>query len=184
MYLIVGLGNPEADYSNTRHNMGFNVANKIAEKYGIDITKKKFKGLLGSGTIDGNKVLILKPQTFMNLSGESVVEVVNYYQIDLNKVIVIYDDIDIEPGTIRIRKAGGPGTHNGMKSVVEALKSESFPRVRVGIGSPKNQSLIEYVIGAIPKEDSERLKDGVDKAAEATIDIIKENIDIAMNKFN
>lgn len=184
MYLIVGLGNPESDYSNTRHNMGFDVINKISNKHNIDVTKKKFKGLVGTGTINGNKVIILKPQTFMNLSGESVIEVVNYYQIQLDKIIVVYDDIDIEPGTIRIRKSGGPGTHNGMKSVIEKLKTEDFPRVRVGIGTPVDKSLIEYVLGAIPKEEKEKLEDGINKASEAVESIITENIDIAMNRFN
>ena len=184
MYLIVGLGNPESDYSNTRHNMGFDVVNKIANKYNIEVNKKKFKGLIGIGNIDEKKVIILKPQTFMNLSGESVIEVTNYYQIPLEKVVVVYDDIDLEPGTIRIRKSGGPGTHNGMKSVIENLKSEVFPRVRVGIGTPVNESLIEYVLGAIPKEEKEKLEKGVDLASKAIELIVKENIDIAMNKLN
>lgn len=184
MYLIVGLGNPESDYSNTRHNMGFKVVNKIANKFNIEVNKSRFKGLVGIGNIDEKKVIILKPQTFMNLSGESVIEIVNYYKIPLDRIIVVYDDIDIEPGTIRIRKFGGAGTHNGMKSVIEKLKSEKFSRVRVGIGMPDKGSLIEYVLGAISKEDEKKLEIGINLASDAIESIIREDIDIAMNKYN
>lgn len=185
MYLIVGLGNPEDNYSKTRHNMGFNVVNKLSEKYNIEINKSKFKGLLGSGLIENEKVILLKPQTFMNLSGESVVEVMNFYKIPLDNLIVVYDDIDIVPGKIRIRKNGSAGTHNGMKSVVNSLNTEEFIRVRVGIGKPKeNIDMISYVIGYIPEEDLEYLNNGVELAKEAVIEIIKNNIDSAMNKFN
>lgn len=185
MYLIIGLGNPESDYSNTRHNMGFNTINKLAEEYKINVNKNKFKGLYGSGIIEGEKVILLKPQTFMNLSGESIKEVVDFYKIDLDNLIVIYDDIDIEPGKIKIKKFGGPGTHNGMKSVVQELKTENFKRVRVGIGMPNDKSnLIEYVIGAIPEDDKEKLKEGVVLAKNAVVEILKNGIDIAMNKFN
>lgn len=184
MYLIVGLGNPEKDYSNTRHNMGFDVINKISEKYNIDVNKSKFKGLYGTGIINDEKVMLLKPQTFMNLSGESVKEVVDYYKVDLEKVLIIYDDMDLEPGMIRIRKSGGPGTHNGMKSVVHYLNSQNFPRIRVGIGKPEDDNFMEYVIGAISEEDKKCLVNGVDKAFEATVAILENNIDFAMNKFN
>lgn len=185
MYLIIGLGNPESDYSNTRHNMGFNTINKLAEEYKINVNKNKFKGVYGSGIIEGEKVILLKPQTFMNLSGESIKEVVDFYKIDLDNLIVIYDDIDIEPGKIKIKKFGGPGTHNGMKSVAQELKSENFKRVRVGIGMPNDKSnLIEYVIGAIPEDDKEKLKKGVVLAKDAVVEILKNGIDIAMNKFN
>ncbi len=185
MYLIIGLGNPEKDYSNTRHNMGFNTINKIAKQYEIEVIKTKFKGLYGSGIIEGEKVILLKPQTFMNLSGESVKEIIQFYKVDEEQIIVIYDDIDIEPGTIKIRKAGGPGTHNGMKSVVHELNTQNFKRVRVGIGSPiEKADLIEYVIGAIPEEEKEKLEKGTELAKEAVIEIIKNGIDIAMNKFN
>ncbi len=185
MYLIVGLGNPEADYSSTRHNMGFNTINKIAKQYGIEITKNKFKGLYGIGEIEGEKVILLKPQTYMNLSGESIKEIIQFYKIGIEQLIVIYDDIDIAPGIIKIRKAGGPGTHNGMKSVVNELGTQNFKRVRVGIGMPENkQNLIEYVIGAIAEEDKEKLEKGTDLAKEAVIEIIKNGIDKAMNQFN
>lgn len=185
MYVIIGLGNPEKDYSNTRHNMGFNTINKLANQFEIEVTKNKFKGLYGTGMIEGEKVILLKPQTFMNLSGESVKEIIQFYKLEPEQIIIIYDDIDIEPGTIKIRKAGGPGTHNGMKSVVHELNTQNFKRVRVGIGTPVNkEDLIEYVIGAVPEEEKEKLEKGTDLAKEAVIEIIKSGIDIAMNKFN
>lgn len=185
MYLIVGLGNPEAEYARTRHNMGVDVVNEIADRYKIAISREKYEGLYGNGEIEGEKVILLKPQTYMNLSGDSVVEFVNFYKIDLKKIIVIYDDIDTEPGRIRLRAKGGPGTHNGMKSVVYRLNSEDFPRVRVGIGMPEvKNDLINYVIGNIKDEEYDVLKQGINKAADATCSIIKDGIDNAMNKFN
>ena len=185
MYLIIGLGNPEKDYSNTRHNMGFNAINKLAKQFEIEVNKNKFKGLYGSGTIEGEKVILLKPQTFMNLSGESVKEVIRFYKIEMEQIIVIYDDIDIEPGIIKIRKMGGPGTHNGMKSVVHELNAQNFKRVRIGIGMPaEKQDLVEYVIGPIPEEEKEKLEKGTELAKEAVIEMIKNGIDVAMNKFN
>ncbi len=185
MYLIVGLGNPEKDYGSTRHNMGFNVINKLANQYKIEVTKSKFKGLYGTGMIEGEKVILLKPQTFMNLSGESIKEIIQFYKIEMEQLIVIYDDMDIEPGIIKVRKAGGPGTHNGMKSVVQELNTQDFKRVRVGIGRPQDkENLVEYVIGAISAEDKEKLDKGTDLAKEAVIEVIKKGIDIAMNQFN
>ena len=185
MYLIVGLGNPESDYANTRHNMGFNVINKLAEKYEIEVTKNNFKGLYGMGMIEGKKVILLKPQTFMNLSGESIIAVKNFYKIDIEDVLIIYDDIDTEPGKVRIRKKGSAGTHNGLKSVVHCLATTDFARIRVGIGQTKeNVSLMEHVIGAISKEDKEILDEGVEKAKNAVEEILKNGIDIAMNKYN
>lgn len=185
MFLIIGLGNPEKDYGNTRHNMGFNVINKIAQKYNIEINRTKFKALFGSGNINNEKVILLKPQTFMNLSGESVKEAIDFYKLDLENVLIIYDDIDLAPGKIRIKKNGGPGTHNGMKSIVQHLGTENFARLRVGIGKPEdNTDLVEYVIGYVSQEDKELLEDGVNLAVEAVDTIIKENIDSAMNKYN
>lgn len=185
MYLIVGLGNPESDYSKTRHNMGFNVINKLSEKYGIEVNKSKFKGLVGNGMIEGQKVLLLKPQTFMNLSGESVIEAMNFYKIQENELIVIYDDVDIEPGNIRIRRNGSAGTHNGMKSIIEHIKTENFTRIRVGIGKPKeHMDMISHVIGHIPEEEQKALNEGTEVAKNAVIEMIKNSIDTAMNKYN
>ncbi len=186
MFLIVGLGNPEQEYSNTRHNMGFNTVNKLAQEYKIELNKTKFKGIYGKGIIEDEKVIILKPQTYMNLSGESIIEVMNFYKIDLKDMIVIYDDIDVEPGKIKIRKKGGAGSHNGMKSVIENVNSEEFIRIRVGIGAPEHKNdMINYVIGKIPTdEEREVLNKGTDKAKEAIKEILKNGIDSAMNKFN
>ena len=185
MYLIVGLGNPEPEYSKTRHNMGFDVINNISKKYNIEVNKTKFKALYGTGTINNEKVVLIKPQTYMNLSGEAVQEFVNFYKVEMENVLVIYDDIDTVPGKIRIRKSGGPGTHNGMKSVVHCLENENFPRVRVGIGMPIYKGdLINYVIGNVPNEEYEKLCEGIEIATNAVEEILKNGVDIAMNKFN
>ena len=185
MYLIVGLGNPEEDYSNTRHNMGFNTINKLGKQYNIEINKSKFKGLYGVGVIEGEKVILLKPQTYMNLSGESIREALDFYKIEKENLIVIYDDIDIEPGTIKIRKLGGPGTHNGMKSVIQNVGTEDFTRIRIGIGKPTYKSdLINYVLGFIPEEEKEILDKSTTKGKDAIVEIIKNGVDIAMNKYN
>ncbi len=185
MYLIVGLGNPESDYANTRHNMGFKVINEIAKQYEIEISRKKFNSEYGSSVIEGQKILLVKPQTFMNASGEAVIEFANFYKIELDNIIIVYDDVDIDTGNIRIRKNGSPGSHNGMKSVVHFLKSENFPRIRVGIGKPdENTDIIEYVIGSIPEEEKEQLQQGIEKAKNAIVELLKNGIDSAMNQFN
>lgn len=185
MYLIVGLGNPESDYSKTRHNMGFNVINKIANKYTIDVNKSKFKALFGTGIIEGEKVVLLKPQTFMNLSGESVIEAMNFYKITPDELIVIYDDFDTESGAIRIRKTGSAGSHKGMKSVINSINTENFCRIRVGIGKPQNKTdMITYVIGHVPEEEMKVLDKGTSIAQDAVIEIIKNGAEMAMNKFN
>ena len=164
MYLIVGLGNPEEEYSNTRHNMGFDTINKISKEYNIEINKNKFKGIYGTGMIENEKVILLKPQTYMNLSGESIIEAIKFYKIDINKIIVIYDDIDVKPGKIKIRKKGGPGSHNGMKSVINSLGSQEFSRIRVGIGAPEYKNdMINYVIGKVPKEEMNELVTNCDR---------------------
>ena len=184
MFLIVGLGNPE-EYSNTRHNMGFDTINKLANEYNIKINKNKFKGLCGSGIIENEKVILLKPQTYMNLSGESIKEAMAFYKIKSENIIVIYDDIDIEPGIIKIRKKGGPGGHNGMKSVISEIDTQNFPRIRIGIGKPENKGqLIEYVIGKMPQTDKDILEKATILGKEAILEIIKNGVDIAMNKFN
>ncbi len=185
MYLIVGLGNPETDYSKTRHNMGFNVINKISVECGIEVSKSKFKALMGSGIIGDKKVVLLKPQTFMNLSGESVIEAMNFYKVSEDELIIIYDDIDIDSGCIRIRKSGSAGTHNGMKSVIANIKTEKFCRVRVGIGKPDEHiDMINHVIGYVPEEEMKILDKGVETAKDAVIEIVKNSVDSAMNKFN
>ena len=185
MYLIVGLGNPEEKYGKTRHNMGFDTINKLAEKYNLEIKKIKFKGLYENTIIEGQKVILLKPQTYMNLSGESIKECVDFYKIDLDKILVIYDDMDVKPGTIKIRKKGSSAGHNGIKSIISELGTEEFARIRIGIGKPEEKyDKINYVIGQIPEEENKLLQEGVEKAKDAVIEILKNGIDKAMNKFN
>ena len=185
MYLIVGLGNPGKEYENTRHNMGFNTINKISQQYNIEVKQNKFQALYGSGMIEKEKVILLKPQTYMNLSGNSVKEVVDFYKIEKEKILVIYDDMDIEPGKIKIRKKGSAGGHNGMKSIIQMIGTEEFPRIRVGIGRPIHKDdEINYVIGAIPEEDLKRLDEGIEKAQKAVEEILRNGVDSAMNKYN
>ena len=185
MYLIVGLGNPESEYANTRHNMGFNVINEISDKCNIKVSKSKFDALYGMGEIEGKKVILVKPQTYMNLSGESIIKFKKFYKISNKEIIVIYDDIDLPVGDIRLKPKGGAGTHNGMKSVIQNLNTEEFIRVRVGIGAPENkEDMINYVIGAIPKREKEILNESTKKASESVIEILQNGIDVAMNKFN
>lgn len=184
MYIIVGLGNPGRRYESTRHNMGFIAADKIAAALGIRIDKIKFKALIGEGTFGGQKVILVKPQTYMNLSGRSVKEITDFYKIDLSRLIVIYDDIDIDIGRIRIRKGGGSGTHNGMKDIIYHLYDDAFPRIRVGIGNAAGRSLASFVTGKISKEDAVILDEATDRAAKAALAIIESGIDAAMNEYN
>lgn len=185
MYLIVGLGNPENEYAHTRHNMGFDAINELAQNNGMTITKSKFESLYETGIIQGKKVILLKPQTYMNLSGQAIKKVVDFFNIKPEEILVIYDDIDIEKGQIKLRKKGGAGSHNGMKSVVQELQTTEFPRIRVGIGQPEYKSdMINYVIGKVPEEEQKILQEGTHKAAEAIEEVLKNGIDIAMNKFN
>ena len=185
MYLIVGLGNPEPEYSKTRHNMGFDVINKIAENYDIEVTKKGFEGIYGIGEIEGSKVILLKPQTYMNESGKSVIKAKEYYKIPMENIIIIYDDIDLDVGVVKLRKKGGAGTHNGMKSVIEHLGKGDFIHIRIGTGKPEfKELLISHVIGKLSDEEYEKLIPSIEKAAESIPEILKSGIDNAMNKFN
>ena len=184
MYIIVGLGNPGKQYENTRHNMGFLAVDLLAEKYNIDVNKIKFKALVGEGRIAGQKVLLVKPQTYMNLSGEAVRQAMDFYKIDPEELIVIYDDIDIPTGTFRIRKKGSPGTHNGMRNIFQHIQTNDFPRIRVGIGSGKKENLIGYVTGGISKSEQELLADVLKNSADAAACIIEKGIDKAMNEYN
>lgn len=185
MYLIVGLGNPEEEYARTRHNMGFDTINRISENSNIKVNKSKFNSLYGTGTIDGKKVILLKPQTYMNLSGNAVRDFMNFYKILPENIIVIYDDLDIEPGIIKIRKKGGAGTHNGMKSVVHEIQTENFPRIRIGIGNPKYKNdLLNFILTRIPDDEYEVLQQAQENAAKAVEEIMKNGIDSAMNKYN
>ena len=184
MYIIAGLGNPGKKYENTRHNMGFMAIDILAEKYDIKVNKLKFKALTGEGRIAGEKVLLVKPQTYMNLSGESLRMAMEYYKIEPQKLIVIYDDIDIPMGNVRLRKKGSAGTHNGMRNILYHIQTEDFPRIRVGIGSGKKEDMINYVTGAVSKSDGEVLKAAVEKAAGSAARIIEKGIEKAMNEYN
>ena len=192
MYIIAGLGNPGKEYQNTRHNMGFKVIDRIAEKYSISVNRTKFKALIGEGRIGTEKVILVKPQTYMNLSGESIREVMNFYKPEMENLIVIYDDFDIPTGSLRIRKKGSAGSHNGMKSVIYQLKDDSFPRIRVGIGAPdeedkiqeRDKQVIKHVIGKVSTKEMETFQEAIDKAADSVVCMIEEGTDIAMNRYN
>lgn len=186
MYIIAGLGNPGREYDNTRHNTGFRVLDALASKYSIDVSEKKHKALVGKGVIDGQKVILIKPQTFMNLSGESLREVADYYKIDPETdLIVIYDDITLDVGSIRVRKKGSAGGHNGIKSIIAQLGTENFQRIRVGIGEkPPKMDLADWVLGHFPKEETDNLNAGTDAATEAVRLMLAGQTDEAMNRFN
>ena len=184
MYVIVGLGNPGKKYENTRHNIGFAASDYIADELGIEVNKLKHKALVGEGRFSNQKILLVKPQTYMNLSGESVREIMDYYKIDIEELIVIYDDIDIDAGTVRIRKKGSGGTHNGMRSILQHLGDNKFPRVRIGIGKSKVIPLADYVLGHFGKEETELMKKAVEQAAKGTLSIVADGLDLAMNRYN
>ncbi|MVX65412.1 aminoacyl-tRNA hydrolase [Clostridium chromiireducens] len=183
MFLIVGLGNPGREYEDTRHNIGFNVIDSIAKEYNIEINRQKFKGIYGEGFIEGKKVMLLKPTTYMNLSGESIREVVDFYNLDSNEVLVIYDDISLEVGTLRIRERGSAGGHNGIKSIIAHLGSDVFPRIKVGVGQPSGD-LVKHVLGKFTKEEMVILNQSIEISTKASVEIIKNNTKVAMNQFN
>jgi peptidyl-tRNA hydrolase, PTH1 family len=186
MIIIAGLGNPGKEYENTRHNAGFMTIDKLAKEYGIDVSEKKHKALIGKGVIEGQKVILAKPQTFMNSSGESLRELTDYYKPDIaTEVIVIYDDITLDVGSIRVRKHGSAGGHNGMKSIIAHLGTEEFQRIRVGIGEkPPKMDLADWVLGHFPKEDKEHLEDGLKDACDAVLLLLNKEPDEAMNRYN
>lgn len=185
MYFIVGLGNPGLQYENTRHNVGFMTIDYLANKYDIDVRKLKFKSLYGQGEISGHKVMLIKPQTYMNNSGEAIRELRNFYKFDIDKLIVIYDDIDIDFGTIRIRKKGSAGSHNGMKSIIYQIQDDQFPRIKVSIGKkPEKWDLANFVLSGFSQAEVGVLEDEIRLAAEGIEIILKEDIDKAMNRCN
>ncbi|SNX53933.1 aminoacyl-tRNA hydrolase [Thermoanaerobacterium sp. RBIITD] len=183
MYIIAGLGNPGKEYEGTRHNMGFNVIDNLASKLNIDVLKLKFKSLIGEGIFKGEKIILQKPQTFMNLSGEAIYDIINFYKVPLSNLIVVYDDKDLDVGKIRIRKKGSAGGHNGMKSIIYLLNSEDFPRVRVGIGKPDGD-MIKHVLGRFNDSDMELVNSALSNASNAVLDIIENGVEHAMNLYN
>ena len=185
MKIIVGLGNPGAKYAGTRHNVGFAVLDELAERHNIRIDTAKHKALIGKGIIDGEKVILAMPQTFMNLSGESVRELSDYYKIPAENVIVIYDDISLDVGQLRIRKKGSAGGHNGIKNIIANLGTDVFPRIKIGVGEkPKKYDLADYVLGHFSKEDRELMEEGYDRADHAVGMILNGEIEAAMNQYN
>ncbi|MDD6213813.1 MAG: aminoacyl-tRNA hydrolase [Firmicutes bacterium] len=185
MYLVAGLGNPGIEYYMTRHNIGFEVIDYIADQYKVKINKLKFKGLFGEINIGGEKVYLLKPQTYMNLSGESVREFSSFYKISTEDIIIISDDINLEAGRIRIRAKGSAGGHNGLKSIIYQLGSDCFPRIRMGVGTPgKECNLADFVLGKFTKDEIPVLEDAIIRAKKAVEEIILRSIDSAMNKYN
>lgn len=186
MYIIVGLGNPGKQYAHTRHNVGFDTIDLLADKYGISVDSKKHKALYGKGIIEGQRVVLAKPQTYMNLSGESVRELVDFYKIDPEEeLIVIYDDISLEPGQLRIRAKGSAGGHNGIKSLISHLGSQVFMRVKVGVGEkPKGYDLADYVLGHFSKTERAAVEDAFSRASEAVVCMMNDGMDHAMNVYN
>lgn len=186
MFIIVGLGNPTAEYVGTRHNVGFNVIEQIADKYNISVTERKNRAFCGKGIIAGQKVILVKPQTYMNLSGESVRGVMDFYKVDPEtELLVIFDDISLDVGQLRIRKKGSAGGHNGIKNIIQHLGTNVFQRIKVGVGEkPKDYDLADYVLGHFSKEEKEVMEDGYKKAVTAVEMILQGEIDAAMNEFN
>ena len=185
MYIIAGLGNPTREYEKTRHNVGFDTIDVLADKLNTSVDEKKFKGLYGRGIIAGEKVILLKPQTFMNLSGESVREAADFYKVDPEHIIVIYDDISLDVGQLRIRKKGSAGGHNGIKNIIAHLGTQEFPRIKVGVGDkPKGMDLADYVLGHFSKEDQAKMDEAFKDAADAAETILDKGMDAAMNHYN
>lgn len=186
MYLIAGLGNPGREYENTRHNAGFASIDRLAEKNHISIDMKKFQALCGTGYIGGQKVLLLKPQTYMNLSGESLRAACDFFKIDPEQeLIVIYDDISLAPGQLRIRAKGSAGGHNGIKSIISHLGTQVFLRVKVGIGEkPQGWDLADYVLGHFSKEEQQVMQESFDRAADAAAALLSEEVQQVMNEYN
>ena len=186
MFLIAGLGNPTAKYAKTRHNAGFDVIDAIADKYGIDMNLKKGNAFCGMGYIEGQKVMLAKPQTFMNLSGDSVSELVNFYKLDpTRELIVVFDDISLAPGNLRIRKKGSAGGHNGIKDIIAKIGTDQFERVKVGVGEkPAGWDLADHVLGRFSPEDREKFEDAVKDAVDAVSLMVQDRTDEAMNRYN
>lgn len=186
MFLIAGLGNPDKKYEHTRHNIGFDVVDALADKYHISVMEKKHKGLCGTGVIDGVKVMLLKPLTYMNLSGESVVDAVNFYKLDPEtELLVIFDDISLAPGHIRIRKKGSAGGHNGIKNIIAHTGTQNFERIKVGVGEkPEGWDLADHVLGHFSEEDRKLVEEAISDAVDAAVMIVRDETDQAMNKYN
>ncbi len=178
MYIIVGLGNPGKQYEHTRHNVGFEVIDILADRIGICIEEKKHKALCGRGILEGQKVVLVKPQTFMNLSGESVRAIFDFYKVESKDIIIVYDDVSLEPGQLRIRGKGSAGGHNGIKNIIAHLGTQEFPRVKVGVGEkPKGMDLADYVLSRFSKEEQDTMEEAFHEAANAVTMMVKQDIE-------
>ncbi|MFW6035373.1 MAG: aminoacyl-tRNA hydrolase [Halothermotrichaceae bacterium] len=186
MYLITGLGNPGRKYENTRHNVGFKAIYSLAEKYNIKKTSRKFKAITARTRIAGQKVIMVQPQTYMNNSGESVKLVKDYYDIPIDKIIIIYDDMDLSLGQIRIKKKGSAGGHNGLKNIIKMLGSNKIPRIRIGIGRPENKyiDVVDYVLSRFSGDENKEVEQAINKVTNAVEEILDNGFNVAMNKFN
>ncbi len=185
IYIVVGLGNPEKEYRWTRHNTGFEVLNKICYDQNIEMNKAKHKAIFCETNLYGKKVFFVKPQTYMNLSGESLIEFVNYYKIPLENIIVVYDEVALDVGQIKIKERGSSAGHNGIKNIIKVLGTENFTRVKVGIGNKPPQIIMSnYVLSKFLKEEEKPMVEGITKAGEAVLMILKEGTSVAMNKYN
>ena len=185
MFIVVGLGNPGGRYAETRHNIGFIVIDYLSQMLNVKVNKIKHKALIGECRIGTEKVILVKPQTYMNLSGQSVLDIMDFYKLPIENLIVIYDDIDLDTGVVRIRPKGSSGTHNGMKSIIYLLNTDDFPRVRIGIGKPPEfMDLSDYVTSKFYGDDIPLVEDAVKRAGAAIEEIISNGINSAMNKYN
>lgn len=185
-WLLVGLGNPGSKYESTRHNMGFLAVDGLARRKGFRFNKLRFRAWTAEWMVNGEKVLVMKPQTYMNLSGESVGEAARFYKVPADHVLVISDDVSLPVGKLRIRKSGSAGGHNGLKNIIQHLGTDAFPRIKVGVGMPEHpdHEMIDWVIGKPQGEEAKTLRAALDRAAEAALCIVDEGADRAMNRFN
>lgn len=184
MKILVGLGNPGKEYEKTRHNIGFSVLDALAEELNLSFTKAKFNAILAEGTYQGEKILLVKPTTFMNRSGVSLLQLVNFYKVDTKDLLVVYDDVDLAVGELRLRKSGGAGTHNGMRDILAKLGKGDFPRLRLGIDQDKRIPLASYVLSAFSKEEESLMEEARERAVKALLLYLEQDIDEAMNQFN
>lgn len=185
MYIIIGLGNPSREYQATRHNVGFDAITRISDDHHISLDMKKHKAICGKGVIGGERVLLAQPQTYMNLSGESVRELLDYYKVSNKEIIVIYDDISLDVGQLRLRKKGSAGGHNGIKNIISNLGTDEFMRIKVGVGDkPKNWDLADYVLSRFQEEEEEKIREALKKTSLACETILTKGIDAAMNLYN
>jgi PTH1 family peptidyl-tRNA hydrolase len=185
-FLVVGLGNPGSKYWNTRHNVGFAALDALAEKLHVTVDRVKFQGLVGQGSLEGRKIILLKPTTYMNLSGQAVQAAARFYKIPPERILVLFDDISLDPGRLRVRKNGSAGGHNGIKSIISCLGSQEFPRIKIGVGAKPHPDydLADWVLSTFPLDQREAMEETYKRAAQAAVTLIKEGPEVAANRFN